>query len=111
MKQLKLAPSLGAALLALIASAAWSQSPPQPAMGAAPATTLPATPGAPQPPASRWTAAQVREAFELADSDSSGALTRAEAQQLRILPRSFEDMDQNKNGLLERAEYEAVFFR
>lgn len=110
MKQLRFAPALGAAVLALIASAAWSQSPPQPAMGAAPATTLPATPGA-APPPSRWTAAQVREAFELADSDSNGELTRAEAQQLRILPRSFEDMDQNKNGLLERAEYEAVFFR
>jgi len=35
-------------------------------------------------------------------------LSRAEAQQLVILPRSFEDLDQNKDGVLTREEYEAI---
>ena len=36
----------------------------------------------------------------------SQALSRAEAQRLAIMPRSFEDLDQNKDGVLGRAEYE-----
>jgi Ca2+-binding EF-hand superfamily protein len=52
---------------------------------------------------------QIRQSFELADSDSNGQLTRAEAQQLTILPRSFEEMDENKDGFVARAEYESVF--
>ena len=86
------------------------------------AVPAPAAPSAVQPapqagtapqavPAARWTAAQIREAFGLADSDSNGELTRAEAQRLTILPRSFEDLDQNKDGVLGRAEYEAGFSR
>ena len=35
----------------------------------------------------------------------------AEAQQLTIMPRSFEDMDENKDGVLTRAEYDGVFAR
>ena len=73
-------------------------------------------PGAPaaivQPlPPSRWTVQQIRQAFELADSDSDGQLTRAEAQRLTIMPRSFEEMDQNKDGILQRAEYEGLLLR
>jgi Ca2+-binding EF-hand superfamily protein len=60
-------------------------------------------------PPSQWTALQIRESFDLADSDGNGALTRAEAQQLAIMPRSFEDMDENKDGFVSRAEYEASF--
>ncbi len=76
--------------------------------------TLPVVPAAPtaQPlPPHRWTAQQIREAFELADSDTNGELTRAEIQRVAILPRSFEDMDQNKDGVVTRAEYEAAFVR
>lgn len=76
--------------------------------------TLPVVPAptAAQPlPPHRWTAQQIREAFELADSDSNGELTRAEIQRVAILPRSFEDMDQNKDGVVTRAEYEAAFSR
>lgn len=62
-------------------------------------------------PPSRWTPVQVRQAFELADSDSNGELSRAEAQRLTILPRPFEEMDGNKDGVLARGEYEAVFPR
>jgi hypothetical protein len=36
-------------------------------------------------------------------------LTRAEALQLTIVPRSFEDMDENKDGVVSRAEYQKVF--
>jgi hypothetical protein len=57
-------------------------------------------------PAGRWTVAQVQQAFVLADSNSDGQLSRAEAQQLAILPRSFEDLDVNKDGALTREEYE-----
>jgi len=62
-------------------------------------------------PPSRWTAAQVQEAFEFADSDGNGELTRAEAQRLSIMPRSFEDMDENKDGVVTRSEYENAFAR
>jgi hypothetical protein len=70
----------------------------------------PAAPAKP-PPAARWTAAQIREAFDMADSDSNGELSRAEAQRLAILPRTFEEMDQNKDGVLVRDEYEGAFPR
>jgi hypothetical protein len=79
---------------------------PQPVMPVAPAA-----PAAPPLPANRWTAQQIREAFELADTDSNGELTRAESQRLPILPRSFEDIDLNKDGVLTRAEYEAAYTR
>jgi hypothetical protein len=101
---------------AVLASAQMAPAP------AAPATPLPVTPGfrvttppgaavvRPLPP-SQWTAAQIGQSFEFADSDGNGVLTRAEAQQLTIMPRSFEDMDENKDGVLTRAEYENVFVR
>jgi hypothetical protein len=82
------------------------------------ATVVPAVPAAvpvpvpykPGPiPASRWTPQQIRQAFDAADADSNGVLTRAESQQLAILPRSFEDMDENKDGVVSRSEYEGAF--
>ena len=60
-------------------------------------------------PPSRWTPAQIREAFLRADLNSDGQLSRAEAQRLAMLPRSFEDLDTNKDGALVLAEYEASF--
>ena len=69
-----------------------------------------AAPVTPLPP-SRWTPAQIREAFQLADLNSDGQLSRAEAQRLPMLPRSFEDVDTNKDGALILAEYEASFTR
>jgi hypothetical protein len=60
-------------------------------------------------PANRWTAAQVREAFQLADANADGRLTRAEAQRLPMMPRSFEDTDLNKDGVLTLDEYQASF--
>ena len=72
-----------------------------------PAVTPPAAQApAPPIPAARWTLAQLHEFFDLADTDSDGRLSRAEAQRLAIVPRSFEDMDQNKDGVLDRREYE-----
>ena len=59
----------------------------------------------------RWTAAQIREAFALADADGNGQLTRAEAQNLAIMPRTFEEVDLNKDGVLVRGESEAQFAR
>jgi hypothetical protein len=69
---------------------------------------LPAPVTQPLPP-SRWTAAQIREAFQLADGNGDGQLTRAEAQRLAIMPRSFEDADLNKDGVLTLDEYQASF--
>ena len=83
-----------------------------PAVTAVPpaASTTPAPATQPQPqPSNRWTAAQAREAFQLADSNSDGQLTRAEAQRLPIMPRSFEETDLNKDGVLTLDEYTASF--
>jgi Ca2+-binding EF-hand superfamily protein len=83
----------------------------QPAPAALPPGVTPALP-APVTgplPANRWTAAQIREAFQLADGNGDGQLTRAEAQRLAIMPRSFEDADLNKDGVLTLEEYQASF--
>jgi hypothetical protein len=79
-----------------------------PARPPPPAQVVPANPPL---PVARWTVSQIHEAFDMADTDSNGELSRAEAQRLAVLPRSFEEMDQNKDGVLVRAEYEAAFPR
>ena len=92
-----------------LVAASWAQtpSPPSPAP-----VVVPPPAATPQPlPAARWTPAQIRDAFDTADSDSNGELSRAETQRLAILPRSFEDIDLNKDGVLARAEYERAFQR
>ena len=105
--------------LRLVAAASWlaaatalAQIPSTPAPPA-PAAVQPGVPGtaaAAQPvPAAKWTAQQIRQAFDAADTDSDGQLSRAEAQRLSILPHSFEDLDQNKDGVLSRSEYQAGF--
>jgi hypothetical protein len=96
------------ALFGIPASA--QQAPPaQPVSPALP--VVPVAPAALPLPPHRWTAEQVREAFELADGDGNGELTRAEVQRVAVMPRTFEDMDQNKDGVVTRAEYEAAFAR
>jgi hypothetical protein len=110
MKYIALGLGLAAGVLvaALWGSASAQQAAPavQPPLPVVPATT------ATQPlPPHRWTAQQVRQAFELADADANGELSRAEVQRIAIIPRSFEDMDQNKDGVVARAEYEAAFAR
>jgi hypothetical protein len=88
---------------------AWAQVPsatPPPTVQPLPAPYIP-----PAIPANKWTPAQIRQSFDLADSDSNGQLTRSEAQRLQIMPRPFEDMDQNKDGLITREEYEGSFTR
>lgn len=80
----------------------------------APQPVLPVVPVAPatQPmPPHRWTVQQIGQAFELADADSNGELTRAEIQRVAIMPRNFEDMDRNKDGVVARSEYEGAFAR
>ena len=110
MKHFALHVLAGAGSLAVAAAMAQTPSTPAPP---APVAVQPAAPaGTAQPvPAARWTAEQVRQAFDLADSNSDGQLSRAEAQRLSILPHSFEDLDQNKDGVLGRSEYEAGFTR
>jgi hypothetical protein len=96
-----------------IASLAVAQTVPAPVPAVPAAVQVPVpVPYRPAPvPASRWTPQQIRQAFDAADADSNGALTRAESQQLSILPRSFEDMDENKDGIVSRSEYENAFNR
>ena len=108
---------LAAAAGLFAASLASAQMAPAPAAPVVPLAVTPGVRGTAPPavavvrplPPSQWTAAQVGQSFELADSDGNGVLTRAEAQQLTIMPRSFEDMDENKDGVVSRAEYENVF--
>ena len=94
-------------LAALAAAQAVVPAPAAPAAVQAP----PASPASGSLPPSRWTPAQIRQSFEFADSDANGELTRAEAQHLTIMPRSFEEIDENKDGVISRAEYEALFAR
>ena len=99
-------------LAALLAAASWAQTAVPPAAPAAAALpVVPAATAAQPLPANRWTAPQIRQAFELADADTNGELTRTETQRLAIVPKPFEDMDLNKDGLISRAEYEAAFVR
>ena len=78
-----------------------------PATAPLPAAAAPVAP-APSLPAGRWTTAQVQQSFVLADANSDGQLSRAEAQRLAILPRPFEEMDADKDGSLAREEYEGA---
>ena len=90
-------------LLCAAAGAQVGSTPPAAAVApVVPGTVVPAVPL----PAGQWTLAQVRQSFLLADADGNGQLTRAEAQRLAILPRGFEELDANKDGLLAREEYE-----
>ncbi|HVZ42552.1 MAG TPA: EF-hand domain-containing protein [Ramlibacter sp.] len=65
----------------------------------------------PLPASVRWNVAQLRQSFDLADANRNGELSRAEAQQLIILPRTFEELDANHDGVLSRVEYESILAR
>ena len=109
---MKFLPCLLAAALALGVAGVGAQTaaPAAPMAEPPPVVVVPAPTPRPLPP-SRWTAAQIRESFDLADADGNGQLTRAEAQNLAIMPRTFEEVDLNKDGVLVRSEYEAQFAR
>jgi hypothetical protein len=110
-----LARSLATAAVLCAASHAGAQvTPSAPAApGAEPVMPVaPVAPVAPEVrplPPTRWTALQIRQSFEFADRDSNGELTRAEAQWLTILPRTFELMDENNDGVVTRVEYDTAF--
>lgn len=53
-----------------------------------------------------YTALQLAESFQRADSNRDGELTRAEFQRLTIVPASFEEMDRNRDGVISRSEYD-----
>lgn len=53
-----------------------------------------------------YTALQLAQSFQGADSNRDGELTRAEAQRLTIMPTAFEEMDRNRDGVISRSEYE-----
>lgn len=92
------------AAVAVAAVAAQAQAPALRAPDPAPNLMPPAATAAPPP---RWSPAQVQQAFRQADSNADNQLTRAEAQQLSILPRSFEELNLNKDGVVTFTEYQA----
>ena len=53
-----------------------------------------------------YTALQLAQSFQGADSNRDGELSRAEAQRLTIMPTSFDEMDRNRDGVISRSEYE-----
>ena len=53
-----------------------------------------------------YTALQLAQSFQGADSNRDGELTRAEAQRLTIMPTSFDEMDRNRDGVISRSEYD-----
>lgn len=57
-------------------------------------------------PASGWTAQQVAGAFQQADTNRDGQLSRTEVQAVGTRV-DFDAMDQNKDGLLSRSEFES----
>lgn len=104
MKTTALALSVAAAALAAAPAPAQVPASQAPVTSAAPAVPT----VQPQPPA-RWTREQIQQAFQQADLNGDGQLTRAEAQRLPVMPRSFEDADTNKDGVLTLDEYIASF--
>jgi hypothetical protein len=77
--------------------------------GMGPGGTIGGTFGTPgtTAPAQPVTQFQVQQAFQGADADRDGQLSRAEAARVSGMQRSFEDMDSNKDGLLSSTEFEA----
>ncbi|MCY7318262.1 MAG: hypothetical protein LH617_05985 [Ramlibacter sp.] len=53
-----------------------------------------------------YTALQLAQSFQGADSNRDGELTRAEAQRLTIMPTAFDEMDRNRDGVISRSEYD-----
>ena len=56
--------------------------------------------------AAGFTPLQIAQSFMGADTNRDGELTRGEALRLTIAPYSFEEMDNNHDGILSRSEYE-----
>ena len=100
---------LTAVAACLLASAVVAQTPGTQATTPSATDAIVSAPVTQPLPPSRWTPAQIRDAFQRADLNSDGQLSRAEAQRLPMLPRSFEDADSNKDGALVLAEYEGAF--
>ena len=111
--------SLAAGAASLFAGVVTAQSLPAPAVQPPPALPqpslappqLPASPTVQPIPAARWTTETIRQSFDQSDTNSDGRLTRAEALRLAILPHSFEEMDENKDGLVDSVEYQRAFGR
>lgn len=57
------------------------------------------------PAASRYTAAQIAQAFSFIDGNKDGKLSREEAAGFRGVARHFDEADANKDGALSRKEF------
>ena len=75
-------------------------------MGAGGAGGGASTPRSVSAGAGPYTALQLAQSFQGADSNRDGELTRAEAQRLTIMPTAFDEMDRNRDGVISRSEYD-----
>ena len=104
----KMLPTLTVAGLAILLSAPVMAQPKSAAPAAAPAAGAPVAPpippmsGMPQPPS-------IERVFEMLDTDHDGVVAVAEA--LKGVGEHFDAVDQNKDGTLEKAEFDSWFGR
>ena len=97
--------STAAWLFALSAQAQATDSPAAAASNSAGVVQAPAPPSASVP---RYTASDLRQAFNFMDANRDNKISRQEAAGFRGVARHFDQADADKDGFLSRSEFDAA---